>query len=144
MEYIQITWPIFDNIMQRIAENYSDKNIKKIIGISRGGLIPGVTLSHLLNIPFTSIKWQTRDGEIRDTKKLLSLINLDSSSTLFIDDICDSGRTIREISQLTPDSIWTTMITKNKDLVDFSPLVLETDKWVIFPWETPHHKAIIN
>ena len=53
--------------------------IKSVTGIERGGLIPAVMISHKLSIPY------------------VTKINKD---TLVVDDICDTGETLKRIVEI--------------------------------------------
>ena len=117
-----------------------------IVSIARGGLIPGVYLSHLLGIKNIPIVWQTRDGSVKDSPPLISK----DHQILIVDDINDSGQTFTEIMadiwlnnvQLSSDIIKRNVKTmslftrssSNFD-VDFSPNKLDNDFWIHFPWE---------
>ena len=113
-----------------------------IVGISRGGLTPGVMLSHWFQKPFKSIKAAIRDfPEWEDY-----LPRKSDKRILIVDDICDSGKTFQKISN---------HINKNNNNADirfaslwwnnecnFKPYyyVRECAKdsegiWIHFPWE---------
>lgn len=135
-EKLIIDWKQFDKLANEIVHHYKDLEITKIIGISRGGLPLGVTLSNRLKVPFEPISWQTRDGSARDVKRVIDLQQeADIKTTLFVDDICDSGKTIRQITQLVPDSRWVTLVNKIPQAVEFSPMLVDGDQWIVFPWE---------
>lgn len=68
-----------------------------IVGLSRGGLVPAVVLSHQLKIPMVSMNWSLRDGD--HTDDLTDFIN--GKRVLVVDDIIDSGNSI---STLISDS----------------------------------------
>ena len=64
-----------------------------IVGISRGGLVPGVMMSHWFKKPFKPIKAAIRDfPEWEDY-----LPRKTDSRVLIVDDICDSGKTFEKI-----------------------------------------------
>ena len=66
-----------------------------IVGISRGGLTPGVMLSHWFQKPFKPIKASIRDfPEWEDY-----LPRKTDKRILIVDDICDSGKTFQKISK---------------------------------------------
>ena len=117
-----------------------------IISIARGGLIPGVYLSHLLGIRNIPIVWQTRDGSIKESPPLISK----DHQILIVDDINDSGKTFTQIMKdinknnqhLNYDIIkrnvkTMSIFTRHSSTfhVDFSPNKLDTDDWIEFPWE---------
>ena len=117
-----------------------------IVSIARGGLIPGVHLSHLLGIKNIPIIWQTRDGSIKESPPLVT----DNRQILIVDDINDSGQTFTEIMadiwlhnvKESPDRIkrnvkTMSLFTRSTSNfhVDFSPNKLDNDFWIHFPWE---------
>ena len=68
-ERLYITWEDVDNLVDNLYYKLEDQGIDKVVGVARGGLIPGVMLSHKLNAGFEPLEWQTRDGEFQDRIK---------------------------------------------------------------------------
>lgn len=136
MEKLYLTWAQFDAAARQIAEHYKDAGLTRIVGISRGGLPLAVKLSNLLNIPMTPLVWQTRDGDIKDGDGLLDL-RRETDTILFVDDICDTGETIKQIKKITPSTRWCTWITKEQGLTEYQVTSLRPDdeRWIVFPWE---------
>ena len=66
-----------------------------IVGLSRGGLIPGVMMSHWMKIPFTPVKAALRDYPEWETY----LPRKSDKQVLIVDDVCDSGETFNKISK---------------------------------------------
>ena len=65
-----------------------------IVGLSRGGLTPGVMMSHWFQKPFKPIRTALRDfPEWEDY-----LPKKTDERVLIVDDICDSGETFQKIS----------------------------------------------
>ena len=92
--------------------------IKSVTGIERGGLIPAVMISHKLNIPY------------------VTKINKD---TLVVDDICDTGETLKNIVA------GYTATLHYKPTASFTPdfYAKETgDEWIVYPWERRDSEAI--
>lgn len=117
-----------------------------IIGPSRGGLLPGVMLSHYYNIPFYPLEWQTRDGTLQDINRLSTIINDNKfKNLLLVDDINDSGKTLDSLTKsiysftFGGDMRTATIYTKTTSIVevDYSVIELTPDNeaWVIFPYE---------
>lgn len=124
-----------------------------IVGLSRGGLIPGVLLSHYLDIPFHPLGhdesncWMAEDafGAYSDPIKIL-----------VIDDINDTGGTFNDLTEdwrgvcFPDDERWNNTWHQS---VKFAALIhneaseFETDyrghtinkaenpEWCVFPWE---------
>ena len=126
---------VFHTSMSRAAEYYQHMNIKKIVGLTRGGLPLAVKLSHALQVPMETLDWQTRDGSNKDVAKLQSL--LFEQGLLFVDDICDSGLTIEQIKNYAPNSQWYVLVDKQcKDSTIKGALQMKDDhRWIVFPWE---------
>ena len=119
-----------------------------IVGISRGGCIPGVMLSHALDIPFIPLEWQTRDGRHKDIRKLEELLAIapegqqQTFDILFVDDICDSGDTIESIREYAPHSDWAVLHSKIGTMkLDYEGVRLYNNRqWLIYPWEENNDK----
>lgn len=97
--------------------------INNIYGIPRGGLIPAIILSHLIEAP------------------LLLDENQINSQTLIIDDISDSGKTLMDLTnQFASDSDLKTATLWINPTTTFIPTfharVNDKDVWIIFPFET--------
>ena len=113
-----------------------------LVGLSRGGLTPGVMMSHWMQKPFKPIKTSLRDfPEWEDY-----LPKKTDERVLIVDDICDSGETFQRISDFIKErgvgvevrfaSLWW------NNECDFEPhyYVQECAKdtegiWIHFPWE---------
>ena len=68
-------------------------NPEVVVGISRGGLLPGVMMSHWMEKPFKPIKAALRDHpEWEDY-----LPRKTDKRVLIVDDVCDSGETFHKM-----------------------------------------------
>lgn len=133
---IQFTYDMFNqSIEQIILEIMADRAcLDLVLGIARGGMIPAVVLSHRLKIPFGVIDLKTYhiDPRAKMTR---------GSKILVVDDIADSGNTIRDIKLMLPECRVATLIVntdQNIGVPDYSGTEIErnTDKrWVKFWWE---------
>lgn len=135
-ETIAITWEEINRQVMNIAERikYRQDNIEVIIGLSRGGLIPGVMLSHALNVPFVPLVWQTRDGNVQWTNMLQTY---NKNTTLVVDDLVDSGETFYQIKEAAPDVKYCALYNKQMSIgLDYWGSTLYNEhKWLDFPWE---------
>ena len=134
---IYVGWQEMYKICILLAARISERNYKKIVGISRGGLIPGVILSQALDIPFEPLQWQTRDGNKKDTLSIALKSTEDPNDILFVDDICDSGKTVGQIRNIFPESQWAVLYSKKGDMgIDFTgERLYNNTQWLVFPWE---------
>jgi uncharacterized protein len=131
---LYVDWMDIDALCLDIAHDAKHLGITKVVGISRGGLIPGVIVSHILNVPFEPVSWQTRDGYSQDAEKVAEN---NHGTTLFIDDICDSGLTMDDVAELAPLAKRAVLLNKRNDKgIDIVGQALyNMDEWVVFPWE---------
>ena len=113
-----------------------------IVGLSRGGLTPGVMLSHWFKKPFKSVASALRD--FPEWEEYLPRPT--DKRVLIVDDICDSGETFQRMSShITKkangvDVRFATLWWNNE--CDFEPTYYvkeiakdSTNTWVHFPWE---------
>ncbi len=147
-------------IIKDITHDVLKENWKPeyIVGLTRGGLIPAVMLSHYFEIPMHTLKVSLRDSEAGPESNLWMADDaFCGKNILIVDDINDSGETLKWIQQdwrsshlpLDPkwDTIWNksvrfaTLINNEastfKD-VDYSGMDInkhENPQWIVFPWE---------
>ena len=113
-----------------------------IVGLSRGGLTPGVMLSHWFKKPFKSVASALRD--FPEWEEYLPRPT--DKRVLIVDDICDSVETFQRMSShITKkangvDVRFATLWWNNE--CDFEPKYYvreiakdSTNTWVHFPWE---------
>ena len=125
-----------------ILDNF---NPDVIVGLSRGGLTPGVMMSHWFQKPFKPVKAALRD--FPDWEDYLP--KKTDKRILIVDDICDSGETFQKISDFlnsrkessTQTNIRFASLWWNNE-VEFEPhyYAQECAKdsgniWIHFPWE---------
>ena len=136
-----LDWKDFENALEVMVARYKNtrSGIRQIVALSRGGLPIGVALSNRLGIPLTTLTWQTRDGQRKDVDKLKEILREEHQDRiLFVDDVCDSGETIRQIKKYASRSRWCVWVAKNNEDVETSVVKLESkelESWIVFPWE---------
>jgi hypoxanthine phosphoribosyltransferase len=107
-----------------------------VIGLSRGGIVPALLVSHYLNC----------ECYIRNNKESLFDVEFPQRNILVIDDINDSGSTLTAVNHELykdlelRDIKYATLINNESSsfTVDFSGIDfnrLEQDDWFDFPWE---------
>ena len=133
-----------NTLCREISLDKFDPNV--IVGLSRGGLTPGVMMSHWMNKPFKPIKTALRDfPEWEDY-----LPRKTDERVLILDDVCDSGITftrIREyiqknsLKEINCDIRFAVLWWNNE--IEFEPNYYvneiakdSTNTWIHFPWES--------
>ena len=117
---IYLYWEDINILVEDLCHTITSSGvqIKSITGIERGGLIPAVMISHKLNIPY------------------VTKINKD---TLVIDDICDTGETLKN----TVAGYTATL--HYKPTASFTPDFYAKQvgtEWLVYPWERKDSDAV--
>lgn len=113
---------------------------------SRGGLLLGTMISHYWDIPLVPFQWQTRDHCTTDSETLRCESHKwiqQQANILIVDDIVDSGKTFREISEFFASSDTVKYATLYQKIFTSGIAVdyvansdMESDfAWVEFPYE---------
>ena len=123
---VYLSWDDIKDVVEKLAEQINDLEKKPfyIYGIPRGGLIPATWLPHK-----TGIKYQQINA-VQISKMA------DLSHILIIDDICDSGKTVKEIRENYPKVRVACLYYKENEVAKpdiYGELV--GDEWLVFPWE---------
>ena len=114
-----------------------------ILGVNRGGLIPGVYLSHRLKRPHEALDVRLRDHRAESNLDVLYRHVSRGSKILIIDDINDSGATFDHIAEhcIYDSNIrYAAVINNRPSAFEVNYYGYEIDKsvedrWVVFPWE---------
>ncbi|MCX8475897.1 MAG: phosphoribosyltransferase family protein [Sphingomonas sp.] len=119
-----------------------------LVGVGRGGLAPGVYLSHRMNLPLVSIDHSTRIAPFgAELIAVLAARTRAGEQLLFVEDINDSGRTIGEIrgalaaeGAIDANIRFAVLIdnTLSAQRVDYRARTIDRSlnkDWFIFPWE---------
>ena len=143
------SWSDFDNDIDQIFNQLvSDEwTPDYIVGVKRGGLVPAIKLSHLLNKPLIMMSCQLRDSKDNEVR-LYEVEEISrNKNILIVDDICDSGITLSEIiskfrcNNFNENNIKTCSLifnTTQNFLVNHYGRTINRmidDSWIIFPWE---------
>jgi len=112
----KVSWKSIGSMVSNIA-----KEIKKdttpyrgIYAIPRGGLVPGVMLSHKLELP---------------------MLLFPKDSCIIIDDISDTGKTLSSLHRRGNNLIVTLFYHKQSIVVPDIWCAEKKKSWIIFPWE---------
>lgn len=119
-----------------------------IVGIGRGGLVPAVYLSHATGIALLSVDHSSKVATFGDA--LLALLAAKTAAgirLLIVDDINDSGRTLRYLRTAIadgggdPDRLRIAVLIDNIrsiETVDYRARTIDRkldQRWFVFPWE---------
>ena len=131
-----------NKIVQQIENSNWSPNV--IISINRGGCVPGIYLSHRLNLKHKVIDIQFRDSNRSPDFKLVKQKIKRFDNILLVDDINDSGKTLKTIYDLSnaySKKIYNATLIYNLESIiktDFYGRMIkrsEDKNWYVFPWE---------
>jgi hypoxanthine phosphoribosyltransferase len=124
-----LEWRDIENAIERLATNITNSKIEitAIGGLPRGGLIPAVLLSHKMNIPFVS----------------QANVKLVPGNILIIDDICDTGKTLKRFK--FESNVYTATI-HHKISAEYEPhfwfKLANENEWIVYPWEQKESETV--
>jgi len=143
MQTYKLTWDTIDELVYDLYQKLLDKPPSIIIGISRGGLVPAVMLSHALAAPL-----YTFNPQCPNFYEMLNLISAWRGNVVFVDEINDSGQTLWNLSKRLeeleshPNIRWVSLIEKSTAIFKCShfgwyltPNDARHEMYAIFPWE---------
>ena len=143
----------FDKDIETLVRkiNKSKVEFNYIVALSRGGLIPGVVLSHKLDLRLVPINWSTRDNPMdREYNCWIPEDINEGKKVLVVDDIIDSGEALRTMfedwsssvsNKLNAENIYIASLIYNKDqsiVPNFYGTKIsrkKTPEWFEFWWE---------
>ena len=119
---IILSWSDVDELVDKLCKKIQGEflPIDSVHGLKRGGYIPAVMISHRLDLPYSDAITPT---------------------TLVIDDICDSGITLKN-----GPGVYTAVLHQKPETSCFIPNVWAElhlgDEWIIYPWEKKDSEPI--
>jgi hypoxanthine phosphoribosyltransferase len=108
-----------DKLVEMIKNSERFPNLKCIYGIPRGGWPIAVHLAHHLEL------------ELIESCSLDSLFRKIPSELLIVDDIADTGKTLKKYDWFAS----ATLYYKRRSVIKPTFYVKETENWIVFPWE---------
>ena len=147
-EYDVPTWNQIYSMLLRQAAHIRQRGFKPdvIVGVSRGGWLPARVLSDLLENPnLANVKTECYVGiGAAGNKPTLTQrvsANVTGKRVLIVDEVADSGGSLQLVKEHVQGQGATQVQTATlyyKPQSAFKPdyYEKETDRWIIFPWET--------
>ena len=119
---IYSSWDDISQLVDTLCEKIITEvpNVDSVFGLKRGGLIPAVMVSHKLGLPWSDVMLP---------------------NTLVIDDIADTGHTLKNTIGCN-----TAVLHYKPHTSCFKPNIYATlhegDEWIIYPWERKDSEQI--
>jgi hypoxanthine phosphoribosyltransferase len=112
---IYLSWDDVNDLVDTLCEKIitEQPNIDSVFGLKRGGLIPAVMVSHKLGLPWSDVMLP---------------------NTLVIDDICDTGVTLKNTV-----GVYTAVLHHKPHTSCYKPNIYaqihKGDEFIYYPWE---------
>jgi len=116
-----VSWADIEDLVQELWKKVviGSMPVNSIHGLKRGGYIPAVMLSHQLSLPYSEIIYP---------------------DTLVVDDICDSGETLKNAP-----GVYHAVLHYKPHTSCVIPTIWAKevgDDWIVYPWEKNESRAI--
>jgi hypoxanthine phosphoribosyltransferase len=120
---LYLSWKWVDTQLNVIGDKLEGKDLEFVSGIPRGGLIPAVMMSHAFSIKYISYS---------SAKQLPKELR---AKTIVIDDIADTGHTLKEAVDLNFITATLSIRSGTKTMPMYYGEHIFDDRWLVFPWE---------
>ena len=143
-EKMELSWELFGELCRalalRVAREYDPE---VIVGIAAAGVIPGAVVAAMLQREFHAIKitrHHGREGFLERPEVLYAAPpQLANRRVLLVDEICDSGETLRmalaAVRDVAPAEVRTATSLVRRGGFEPDYFALEARGTVIFPWD---------
>ena len=141
---IRITYTKVNDLVEEVAKKVNHIKFDYVVGVSRGGLVPGVLMSHILKVPLVPVTWSTRDFAKQEHNYQIAQDLVDGKNILLIDDINDTGKTFLDLIkdwEYTNESegrlVKVSVLQRHTTTYpsDYYGELIKSDNWILFPWE---------
>ena len=141
---IQVSWEDFYKAQRALVSKVQDsgKAYEYVVTIPSGGLMPAYCLSKALNLPVVTINIKTyveqgKSGKVRHTHiEGFGDTVEQQDKALIVDDMYDSGQTIKYLQELYPQADTAVTYARHADnTATYVGEVLDHATWLDFPWE---------
>ena len=142
---LALSWDQFHRDCRRLARQLGASGpFTAIVAITRGGLVPAAIVARELDIRVVetvcaaSYHGEQTQGPVRVLKEIAPRFKTDDGATLLvIDDLVDTGETIRLVRTALPRAHFASVYAKPKGrpLVDTHVKDVGQETWIYFPWD---------
>ena len=133
------------DMSEDLIKKLPDKKWEGILAITRGGLVPAGILAQYMDIRrIEVINVKSYEEKSQGQMEILNSPTVlhGGENWLVIDDLSDTGTTLRAVRKLYPHAFFATLVVKpkGKDAVDFYSAEFPQDLWLHYPWEPLENK----
>ena len=130
-----------EELAQKVAA--SGFNPEFIVGITLGGLIPLTLIAKHLEVSEVLTIYAKSYDKLEQKELVIKYrpnVDLRNKRVLLVDEIADSGETLRAVSKIFVDEYGAdlktaVLVKKNSCPIEPDFWIIPTDEWVAFPWD---------
>ncbi|MDP9800533.1 hypoxanthine phosphoribosyltransferase [Arcanobacterium wilhelmae] len=148
MEKEILSWEMFGDATRELATNVWESGYRPdlIVCVARGGLIPAGAMAYALDMKpvlVMNVEFYTKIGETLPDPRLLNPLPdfsaLKGAKVLIVDDVVDSGRTLKYVQELCEanevgEMRLAVIYEKPTSVLKADYVWRDTDLWISFPW----------
>jgi xanthine phosphoribosyltransferase len=143
-----VSWQELHRDAKALAWRLSELgNYTAVVAITRGGLVPAAIVARELDMRLIdTICVASYEHQAQGEVKILKTPAGDGTGLIIVDDLVDTGGTLRQVRKILPKAHYATVYAKpeGKPLVDTYITEVSQDTWIHFPWDTePQYVAPI-
>ena len=139
-----VTWAEVHSGTRKLVLRLMTKGpFQGIVALTRGGLVPAAIVAcemsiHVVDTLCISSYDKQVQGSIRVLKEPHAALENGGEGWLLIDDLVDTGTTIKAARNILPNAHFATVYAKPKglQLIDTYVHDIDQDVWIFFPWDT--------
>lgn len=154
-----LTWQDIERLSRDLTRQLVASNWRPeyIVGLVRGGTIPATMISHYYDVPMHALKISFRDDDTLESNTWMAEDAYNNMNILVVDDINDSGKTLKWLVEDWQNScfpedqpkwkkVWgynvkfmslvnNTVSAANVQFTGMSINKAQENVWIEFPWE---------
>ena len=136
-----VSWEELHRNSKALAWRLSEmKPYKGIIAVTRGGLVPAAIVARELDIRLIdTVCVLSYNHKAKGDVNVIKYANIadDGKEWLIVDDLVDTGETIKAIRVRLPNAHYATVYAKpsGREQVDTFITEVSQDTWIYFPWD---------
>ena len=142
-----VSWDQFHRDARALAWRLAGSGpFSALVCITRGGLVPAAIVARELEmrmietVCIASYHDYATQGELQVLKPICDKIlndHPDGSGVLVVDDLVDTGKTVRIVRDMLPKAHFATVYAKpaGRPVIDTFITEVSQDTWIYFPWD---------
>lgn len=143
--FYTVTWDQLHRDARALAWRLMGRGpFRGLVAVTRGGLIPAAIVARELDLRLVeSVSIVSYAGESEDSRTAPVVLKPplaagNGDGFLIVDDLVDTGATVRVVRGLLPKAHFACIYAKPaaRDVVDTFVTEVSQDTWILFPWDT--------